>query len=128
MGNEPIDYKKLYEQEQKKVAYLQGKIDMYEQNGPAKLFYSLNRKSWEMADLLNKNNLTDLDIVDAKDKSFDRLKVVWNDASDLAIAINALGQAAGITGNEQKDMNYRRRITTPETISDVLGNTAGQQD
>lgn len=127
MPEELIDYKKLYEQEQKKSAFLLKKLDMYEQNGPAKLFYSLNRKSWEMADLLNKNNLTDLDIVDAKDKSFDRLKVVWNDASDLAIAINALGQAAGITGDESKDMNYRRRITSPESISDVLGNTAGQQ-
>jgi len=120
------DIKKLLKQEQAKNKLLEQKISRYEENGPAKLFYSLNRKSWEMADLMNKSILTDIDISDPKDKSFDRLKVVWNDASDLAIAIKTLGDAAGITGNEEKDM-ARRRTTTPETISDVLGNTAGQQ-
>ena len=56
-------------------------ISLYEQNGAAKLFYSLNRKMNEMAEMLNKQSLTSLDLTDPKDKTFERLKVVWNDSA-----------------------------------------------
>lgn len=115
------ELKRQLRQERQKIEILLRKIAMYEENGPAKLYYSLNRKSWEMADLLNKNNLTELDITEAKDKSFDRLKVVWNDASDLAIAIQTLGNAAGITGDEDADVKKKRTRTTPEAIAEEMG-------
>lgn len=102
-------------------------IKLYEQNGAARLFYALNKKLNEMADMLNKQSLTTLDLTDAKDKTFERLKVIWNDASGIATAVQTLGQAAGIIGDEVKDtQNPKYRITTPESISDVLGNSAGQ--
>lgn len=127
MPDESIDeLKKLLEQEKKKVAVLEKKIASYEGNGPAKLYYSLNRKQWEMADLMNRDVLTDIEIDDPKSKTFDRLKVIWKDSAELATAVNALGIALGITGDEGKDVSPRRKITTPESISDVLGNTAGQ--
>lgn len=103
-------------------------IKMYEQNGPAKLFYALNRKMWEMADLLNSTNLKTLALDDPKDKTFERLKVLWNDSSSISAAVKSLGDAIGITDNEEKDVDNRRRITTPESMANVLGNTAGQQD
>ena len=40
------------------IEELKHKIAIYEQNGSAKLFYALNRKANEMADLLNKTNLS----------------------------------------------------------------------
>lgn len=80
------------------------KLALYEQNGAAKLYYSLNRKANEMADLLNKHNLGTMTIDDPKDKTFDRLKVIWNDATGLGVAIKGLGEVAGITGNEDKDI------------------------
>ena len=83
---------------------LTAKIALYEQNGAAKLYYSLNRKANEMADLLNKHNLGLMTIDDPKDKTFDRLKVIWNDATGLGVAIKGLGEVAGITGNEEKDI------------------------
>ena len=46
---------------------------MYEQNGAAKLYYSLQRKMNEMADMLNKHNLANLEVDDGKSKTFDRL-------------------------------------------------------
>ncbi len=101
-------------------------IKKYEEDGVAKLYYSLNRKAWEMADLMNHTNLRTLDIDDPKSKTFDRLKVVWQDASSIASAVKALGEIAGITGDETKDVNSKNRYTTPETIADVLGNTAGK--
>ena len=62
----------------------QRKLASYENNGAAKLYYSLQRKSNEMADLLNAKVLTDIIIDDPKDKTFDRLKTLWADADELA--------------------------------------------
>lgn len=103
-----------------------GVIAKYEGNGVAKLYYSLNRKAWEMADLMNATNLKTLDISDPKDKTFERLKIVWQDAASIATAVKTLGEIAGITGNESKDTQPKLKHTTPESIADVLGNTAGQ--
>jgi hypothetical protein len=83
---------------------LRQKVALYEQNGAAKLFYALNRKANEMADLLNKTNLSHLLLEDPKDKTFERLKAIWNDSSALSTAIKDLGISAGVTGDEQKDV------------------------
>jgi hypothetical protein len=105
-------------------------ISLYEQNGAAKLFYSLNRKMNEMAEMLNKQSLTSLDLTDPKDKTFERLKVVWNDSASIAIAVKALGDAAGITNDETVDTTKPifKRITTPESIADHVNELAGKSD
>ncbi len=41
---------------------LKAKIALYEKNGAAKLFYALNRKMNEMAEMLNKQTLSSLDL------------------------------------------------------------------
>jgi hypothetical protein len=94
------------------IESLKEKLQKYEQNGSAKLFYALNRKQNEMADLLNSINLKDIEIQDAKDKSFDRMKVIWNDASSIAVAVKSLGDAAGVTGNEEADINKKPFVET----------------
>lgn len=103
-------------------------ISLYEQNGAAKLFYSLNRKMNEMADMLNRQSLTNLDLTDAKDKSFERIKVIWDSAEKVATAVKALGDAAGITNDEEKDTSTAtyRKITTAESIADAVGELAGK--
>ncbi len=105
------------------------KVVLYEQNGAAKLFYALNRKMNEMAERLNKVSLVTISLDDPKDKTFDRLKVIWNDAASLATAVKSLEETAGVTKDEDKDTQLPkfRVITTPESISNVLGNTAGQR-
>jgi hypothetical protein len=85
-----------------KVAKLEEKLAKYEDNGMAKLYYSLNRKANEMADLMNAISLKDLDIDDPKSKSFDRLKVIWQGASEIAISLTQLGQMAGVLKAEKK--------------------------
>jgi len=97
-----IDYKKKYEDLKA----------LYENNGAAKLYYSLNRKMNEMADLMNKTNIGHLALDDPKDKTFDRLKVIWNDAASIAIAIKSLGELSGVTGNEEKDTNRKPFVDT----------------
>lgn len=86
------------------------KVKLYEQNGAAKLFYALNRKMNEMADLMNKKNLGTMAIDDPKDKTFDRLKVIWSDAAGIATAVDSLGRLAKVTGNEDDDINKKSFI------------------
>ena len=91
---------------------LKNRLKRYEENGAAKLYYSLNRKMNEMADMLNKHNLGVMDVDDAKSKTFDRLKVIWNDAASIAQGVKALGELAGVTGNEEKDINKKPFVDT----------------
>lgn len=109
------------------VDELKRQLAKYETNGVAKLFYSLNRKANEMADLLNKVNLANLALDDKNDKTFERLKIIWNDASSIATAVRALGETAGITNDEEKDTSKTvyKKITTPETMADSVGQLAG---
>jgi len=95
-----------------KIDDLEKKIMLYEQNGAAKLYYSLNRKQNEMADLMNSTSLKNLDISDAKDKTFERLKTIWNDASELATAVKILGDIAKITNDEEKDVAKKPFVDT----------------
>lgn len=86
----------------RKIEKLETNLEKYEQNGTAKLYYSLNRKANEMADLMNAISLKDLDIDDPKSKSFDRLKVIWQGASEIAISLTQLGQMAGVLKPDKK--------------------------
>lgn len=105
-------------------------ISLYEQNGAAKLFYSLNRKMNEMADLFNKNNLSNIPLDDVKDKSFDRLFKLLEKSEIVSRAVTALGAVAGITNDEEIDTNksFFKRITTPESIADHVNELAGKSD
>jgi hypothetical protein len=97
---------------EEKVKELEARVALYEQNGAAKLYYSLNRKMSEMANLMNKTNLENIALDDPKDKTFDRLKVIWNDAASIATAADALGKSAGVTGNEEADINKKPFVET----------------
>ncbi len=83
---------------------LKKKLALYEQNGAAKAAYSINRKLNELADMLNKINVSEIDISDPKDKSFERLKVAWGEMASLGEAYKTLADSAGITGDESKDI------------------------
>jgi len=94
------------------IEELKALLAKYQENGAAKLYYSLNRKMNEMADLMNKNNLVTMSIDDPKDKTFDRLKAIWSDASAIAIAVKTLGEVAGVTGDEKKDVERKPFVDT----------------
>lgn len=102
-------------------------IAKYETNGSASLFYSLNRKQNEMAALLNKNKLENLDLSDKDNKTFERIKVLWAEAATVATAVKALETMAGITGDEEKDTKNPIFRITPETMADNIGESAGQK-
>lgn len=111
------------------IEELKEKIKLYEQNGAAKAAYAINRKLNELADMLNKINVTNLDISDPKDKTFERLKVAWGEMASLGTAYKTLAESAGITNDETMDVSKRpfKQMTTSETIANVLEDR-GRQD
>ncbi len=100
----------------KSVQQLEELVRKYEENGPAKLYYAVNRKSWELAQLLNSIDMENIDLSDAKDKIADRLRGFLKDSSDIALTVKALGDVAGITGNEAADI-IRKKPITPQSIA-----------
>jgi hypothetical protein len=117
---------------EKQVAYLQNKNSYYEQDGVGKLYYSLQRKANEMADLLNDNKLTSLMLSpdDPKDKTFERLQKVWSDAESVSNAIKSLGAIAGIgqdVKEEKKEIKAQQRPYSPESVADEIGELAGKR-
>lgn len=79
-------------------------IKIYEQNGSAKLYYSLNRKMNEMAELLNKTNLSNVDLESKDSKEFDRLFKLLEKSQVIGSAAQSVKEFAGITGDEEKDV------------------------
>lgn len=86
---------------------LQIKLKSYEENGAAKLYYALNRKMNEMGDLLNKTNLSTLNLEDKDSKSFDRLFKLLEKSQTIGAAAQSVKDFAGITGDEAKDINRK---------------------
>jgi hypothetical protein len=94
------------------IKQLQQKIELYEQNGPAKLYYSLNRKMNEMGDLLNKTNLSGVDLESKDSKEFDRLFKLLEKSQVISNAAQAVKEFAGITGDEKKDVERKPFLDT----------------
>jgi hypothetical protein len=108
MSEEIVDYKRLYENEKKKNETLAKIVSYYETDGIAKLFYALNRKCNELANLLNANSLDDSTTIGDKDnKMFDRVFKILEKSETVSNSIKSLGELAGVTGDEDKDTKKR---------------------
>ncbi len=101
-------------------------IALYEQNGAAKLFYAINRKMNEMAGLMNKTNLSNLDLDDKESKSFDRLFKLLEKSQVISNAAQTIQGFAGITNNEEKDTRNPKYRITPESMAQELGDNKTQ--
>lgn len=96
-------------------------IKLYEQDGAAKLFYALNRKMNEMASLMNKTDLTNLNLDDKESKSFDRLFKLLEKSQVISSAAQTIQGFAGVSGDEGKDTNTPKYRITPESMAQELG-------
>lgn len=98
-----LDYKKLYEEQKKKVSVLTSRLDSIEINGSAKLYYSLNRNMSDLADMLDGIKLKEVTVNDSADKTMERLKIIWTAITPIVTNIGLLKESAGVTGDEKKD-------------------------
>lgn len=92
---------------EKRVKALEEKLESLGVKGEAKLFYSLNRNMSSLADILDNVEMDGIDLSDPKDKSMERLKTIWAAITPLAETLKLLKTAAGITGDEEKDIERR---------------------
>lgn len=114
----------------KQIAYLRAKLDYYENDGTAKLYYSLQRKANEMAELLNKTNLLDIDLDSKDSKSFERLQKIWSDAGTITNSIKSLEALAAINSEKtetKKEVVVINKPFSPEMIADQVGELAGKK-
>lgn len=102
-------YKQLLESESKRKVY---------ENGGAKLYYSQQRKMSEMANVLNKYNLEDMDMVSKSDATFERIFKLLEKSESISVASAGLGVSAGVTGDERKDTEKIPFIETVATKRD----------
>lgn len=86
---------------------LKNQLKRYEQNGSAKLYYALNRKQNEMADLLNSNSLEGMELDDNKSKTFERVFKILEKSETVANSVKTLGEVAGVTGKEEEDIKKK---------------------
>lgn len=86
-----------------RIAELEKELEGYRNNGAEKLYYSLQRKANEMADLLNSVNLKHVNIDDAKDKSFERIFKILEKSDAVSNSIRSLRDSVpGIKKEEAK--------------------------
>lgn len=97
------NYRQLYEDEKKKADALLKKWDSLELQGKAKLYYSLNRNMSDLSDMLDGIDLMKVNMEDPKDKTMERLKMIWASVKPLVETISLIGTSSGITGDEAKD-------------------------
>lgn len=108
-------------------AILLSRLDSYEKDGVDKLFNALQRKANEMADLLNKYKLTDIDIDDSKSKAFERIRIAWTDSKTISESIQALKMATAKPEEQVQEKKIEKRALTAEGIAQLVGNQAGQK-
>ena len=103
--NESIEeLKKQLEAERKKSLLLEEENLSFKLPGKAKMYYALNRNLNDLADLLNATPIKHINLDDPKDKSVERLKLLWGAVEKLSGTVAIMGQSAGVTGDEEKDL------------------------
>lgn len=110
---------------EKQNRYLSDRNSLYE-NGDAKLYYALQRKMTEMSKVFNSQDLSTVDMVSKSDATFERLFKLLEKCEIISKSAESLGAIAGITGDEEKDIKKRVRIT-PENMADNVGELAGKK-
>lgn len=105
------------EEYKKKVAVLEQKLALYEKHGGVRLYYSLNRKLNEIADVLNSTKIADEIDADAKAKKFERLRSLWTDAEKIVTATQSIATMLNLTNDEDKDTN--KKIPFIETVAET---------
>ncbi len=123
---EELDYQKLYEEEKRKNSILKGDIDSFSLPSSGKLYYALNRQQNDLADMLNTVKIKDIDISSTSDKSIERLEKIWKSIGTLAPLVNMLGTAAGILGEDEGEVKPKRRMVSPESYAQEIGDNKTQ--
>lgn len=86
------------------------RIKLYESDGIVGAYYALNRKLNEITTLLNNKDLTQLDLSDKDDGSWERVLKLFNSVGDINEVLKKLRIDNQLSGDEDKDKSRRKPI------------------
>lgn len=90
-------------------------------------YYALNKILYQQIDYLESFNLKkEIESNPKDDKIYERCKGLWEGLKTMIMDCRALKQELKIPLDEEDKEIKKIYQTTPESIADVLGNTAGQ--
>jgi hypothetical protein len=89
---------------------LEDKIALYESDGIVGAYYALNRKLNEITSLLNSNDLSELDLSDKDNGSWERVMKLFNSVGDINEVLKKLRVDNQLSGDEEKDKSRRKPI------------------
>jgi hypothetical protein len=120
-----MDEKKMSQE----IEELRKQLDYFRNDGALRGYYALNRIVNMQVDYLNDFNLKTQIGTNAKDdKEYDRANKIWDGMEKLITSLNSLKTILNVSGDEVKDTEKKHVArVSPESIANVLGNTAGQQ-
>lgn len=100
------------EKANKRIKALEDKLHSLGVKGDAKLFYSINKNMADLSEMLDKIEMRDIDLNDPKDKTMERLKIIWSAITPLSETLKSLKSSAGITGDENEDVIRKPFVNT----------------
>lgn len=117
---------------EKKIKVLEQRLTESEKiiKDPAKRgYYALNKILYQQIEYLENFDLKkEIGANPKEDKVYDRVNGIWKELPKMILECRTLKQELKITSDEEeKELSKIYRIT-PETMADVLGNSAGQHD
>lgn len=92
------------------MSKLEDRIKLYESDGIVGAYYALNRKLNEITTLLNNKDLTELDLADKDDGSWERVLKLFNSVGDINEVLKKLRIDNQLSGDEDKDKARRKPI------------------
>ena len=100
----------------KKVAALEQRLSLYENDAVYRGYYALNKIVNQQVDILNSFNLqSEIGQNPKEDKKYDRVKSVWEGIKSMIVDLNALKLELRLTGDEDRDgkkVPFIERIAT----------------
>jgi len=114
---------------QKQIKALESKLSEVEKiiKDPSKRgYYALSRMLYQQIEYLEKFDLkTQIESNPKDDKIYDRAKGLWESMKTMIMDCKTLKQELGISSDEEEKEMKKIYRTTPESIADALGNSAG---
>lgn len=119
------------DQFKKQIIALEKRLSEYETivKDPSKRgYYALNKILYQQIEYLENFNLkTQIEADPKQDKIYERVTKIWEGLKTMILDCRTLKSELKIPNDEEEKEIKKIYRLTPESVSDVLGNTAGQQ-
>lgn len=89
---------------------IEDKLKLYESDGIVGAYYSLNRKLNEITALLNRSDLSQLDLSDRNDGSWERVLKLFGSVGEINDVMKKLKIDNQLSGDEEKDKARKKPL------------------